>query len=83
MRRSNRPIKGGSHQQAEQKLVTRLLDIVERRVDKKVVPLRTNIHPTAIVHPNARLGAGVQIGPYAIIGENVEIGDETQVGRTA
>ncbi|MGI6544213.1 MAG: acyl-ACP--UDP-N-acetylglucosamine O-acyltransferase [Limnochordia bacterium] len=60
--------------------MTRLLDIVERRVDKKVVPLRTNIHPTAIVHPNARLGAGVQIGPYAIIGENVEIGDETQVG---
>lgn len=38
------------------------------------------IHPTAIVHPGARLGAGVQIGPYSIIGEHVEIGDNTRVG---
>lgn len=31
------------------------------------------IHPTAIVHPNAKLGRGVEIGPYSIVGENVSI----------
>ncbi len=35
------------------------------------------IHPTAIVHPNARIGSGVEIGPYCVVGENVEIGDGT------
>lgn len=38
------------------------------------------IHPTAIVHPNARLGQGVSIGAYSIIGEHVEIGDNTWIG---
>jgi UDP-N-acetylglucosamine acyltransferase len=33
------------------------------------------IHPTAIVSPDARLGAGVAIGPYAIVEAGVEIGD--------
>lgn len=33
------------------------------------------IHPTAIVHPEARLGAGVKIGPYAVIEGPAEIGD--------
>ncbi len=32
------------------------------------------IHPTAVVHPKARLGAECQIGPYCIIGEHVELG---------
>ena len=38
------------------------------------------IHPTAIVHPAARLGAGVGVGAYSIIGEHVEIGDDTWIG---
>jgi UDP-N-acetylglucosamine acyltransferase len=38
------------------------------------------IHPTAIVHPGARLGAGVEVGPYSIIGEHVEIGEDTWIG---
>ena len=38
------------------------------------------IHPTAIVHPRARLGEGVEIGAYSIIGEHVEIGNNTWVG---
>jgi UDP-N-acetylglucosamine acyltransferase len=33
------------------------------------------IHPTAIVHDGAELGADVEIGAYAIIGENCTIGD--------
>lgn len=38
------------------------------------------IHPTAIIHPAARLGEGVSVGPYSIIGEHVEIGAGTSVG---
>ena len=38
------------------------------------------IHPSAIVHPRAKLAAGVSVGPYSIIGEHVEIGEGTTVG---
>ncbi len=41
------------------------------------------IHPTAIVHPNAKLGSHVEIGAYSIIGEHVEIGDGSRVGPHA
>lgn len=40
----------------------------------------TAIHPTAIVHADARLGAGVSIGAYSLIGEHVEVGDNTSIG---
>jgi UDP-N-acetylglucosamine acyltransferase len=32
------------------------------------------IHPTAVVHPNAQIGAGCEIGPYSVIGEDVILG---------
>jgi UDP-N-acetylglucosamine acyltransferase len=38
------------------------------------------IHPQAIVHSGARLGAGVHVGPYSVIGDHVEIGDNTWIG---
>jgi UDP-N-acetylglucosamine acyltransferase len=38
------------------------------------------IHPTAIVHPKARLADDVEIQPYSIIDEHVEIGPATVVG---
>lgn len=38
------------------------------------------IHPSAIIHPGAELGAGVSVGPFSIIGEHVEIGENTRVG---
>lgn len=38
------------------------------------------IHPSAIVHPGARLGENVSIGAYSVIGEHVEIGSDTRVG---
>jgi UDP-N-acetylglucosamine acyltransferase len=38
------------------------------------------IHPSSIVHPGAKLAAGVSVGPYSIIGEHVEIGEGTTVG---
>ena len=33
------------------------------------------IHPTAIIHPKARIGAGCEIGPYCVVGEHVALGD--------
>lgn len=41
------------------------------------------IHPTALVHADARLGADVSIGAYSIIGADVEIGDGTWIGPHA
>jgi UDP-N-acetylglucosamine acyltransferase len=41
------------------------------------------IHPTAIVHPGARLAPDVEVGPYTIIGEHVEIGPGTIIGPHA
>jgi len=38
------------------------------------------IHPSALVHPGARLGVNVSVGAYSIIGEHVEIGANTRVG---
>ena len=39
-----------------------------------------NIHPTAIVAPDALLEEGVEIGPYSIIGSDVVIGKNTVIG---
>jgi UDP-N-acetylglucosamine acyltransferase len=33
------------------------------------------IHPTAIIHDGAQLGADVEVGPYSIVGANCRIGD--------
>jgi UDP-N-acetylglucosamine acyltransferase len=38
------------------------------------------IHPTAIIHPSARLGANVRVGPYAVIDGDVELGADCIVG---
>lgn len=39
-----------------------------------------NIHPTAIVHPDAQLADDVEVQPYTIIGPHVQIGKGTVVG---
>jgi UDP-N-acetylglucosamine acyltransferase len=36
-------------------------------------------HPTAIIHPAARIACSVSIGPYTVIGEHVELGDDCEV----
>jgi UDP-N-acetylglucosamine acyltransferase len=38
-----------------------------------------NIHPTAIVSGNAKIGENVQIGAFTIIEDDVEIGDNTVI----
>lgn len=47
-------------------------------------PVRAaEIHPTAVVHPEAQLGHDVVIGPHAVIGAAVKIGHGCQVGPSA
>jgi UDP-N-acetylglucosamine acyltransferase len=41
------------------------------------------VHPTAVVHPDARIGDGTVIGPYASIGERVTLGRFCQVGASS
>lgn len=38
------------------------------------------IHPTAVIHPSAKVAGGVEVGAYSIIGENVSIGRGTRIG---
>jgi UDP-N-acetylglucosamine acyltransferase len=38
------------------------------------------VHPTAVVHPGARLHETVEVGPYSVIGEKVTIGEGSRVG---
>ncbi len=34
-----------------------------------------SIHPTAVIHPQATLGAGVSVGPFAVVEEGAVIGE--------
>ena len=43
----------------------------------------TQIHPTAIVDPKARIDSSVTVGPYTVIGPHVTIGAGTTVGPHA
>jgi UDP-N-acetylglucosamine acyltransferase len=36
-------------------------------------------HPSAIVHPRAKLACSVTVGAYSLIGENVELGEDCEV----
>ena len=38
------------------------------------------IHPTAIIHPKAKLDATVQVGPFSVIDEGVELGANCIIG---
>lgn len=35
----------------------------------------SKIHATAVVDPNAQLGAAVEVGPFCVVGPDVELGD--------
>ncbi len=37
------------------------------------------VHPSAVVHPEAKLGERVSIGPNVVIGRGVEIGDNAKI----
>ena len=40
-----------------------------------------DIHPTAIVHPDAELDEGIEVGPYALIAGTARIGARTRIGN--
>ncbi len=33
------------------------------------------VHPTAVVHPEAKVPASVEVGPYCVVGAGVELGE--------
>lgn len=39
----------------------------------------SNIHPTAIIDPKAKIGANAAIGPYCVIGPDVTLGDNVEL----
>ncbi len=41
--------------------------------------MATNIHPSAIIEPGAKIGENVTIGPFSIIGSDVELGDGNNI----
>lgn len=43
-------------------------------------PAPAGIHPTAVVDPSARLGAGVTVGPHAVIEAGVVTGERCDLG---
>jgi UDP-N-acetylglucosamine acyltransferase len=42
--------------------------------------MTSRVHPSALVHRDARLADGVEVGPYSVVGAGVEIGEGTWVG---
>ena len=50
------------------------------KAEDKNKPAGQLIHPTAIIHPDCKLGAGVSVGPYSILDE-CTIGDNTVIGN--
>lgn len=38
------------------------------------------IHPSAVIHPGARLAADVEVGPCSVIGEHVQVGEGSWIG---
>jgi UDP-3-O-[3-hydroxymyristoyl] glucosamine N-acyltransferase len=36
----------------------------------------SGVHPTAVLHPSSKVGAGAHIGPYVVISEDVQIGND-------
>ncbi|HWS54743.1 MAG TPA: UDP-3-O-(3-hydroxymyristoyl)glucosamine N-acyltransferase [Pyrinomonadaceae bacterium] len=41
------------------------------------------VHPSAVVHPSARLGVGVAVGACAVVGPNAVLGDRVRVHPNA
>lgn len=48
--------------------------------EARTVSSETQIHPTAVVDPRAKLGPGVIVGPYAVVGPDVTLDVGVEVG---
>ncbi len=38
-----------------------------------------NVHPTAVIHPQAQVASSAKVGPFSVVGAGVEIGDECEI----
>lgn len=47
---------------------------------RRAALIKTEIHPSAVVHPTAVIGERVRIGPMAVIGARVQIDDDCDIG---
>jgi len=54
--------------------------VVEADLLMAVVQDEVSVDPTAVVHPEARIGRGSVVGPHATIGARVTIGKDCRVG---
>jgi len=57
--------------------------VVEADLLLAIVQDDVSIHPTAVVHPQARIGHGTVIGPHATIGPRVVIGKDCRIGPSS
>jgi UDP-N-acetylglucosamine acyltransferase len=57
--------------------------MIKEELTKRNSPLETQIHPTAVIDPSAKIGEGVVIGPNTIVAGNVEIGNGTRIDSNA
>jgi UDP-N-acetylglucosamine acyltransferase len=48
--------------------------------DRQPLTVVAKVHSSAIVDPDAELGAAVEVGPYAVIGPAVKVGNGTRIG---
>jgi len=55
-------------------------DVFELGNQAECATLVWMIHPTAIVHPKAKLDSTTRVGPYAVIDEGVELGPDCVIG---
>jgi len=47
--------------------------------DNETITGFTGIHPTAVIHPNAKIGKNATVGPLSVIDEGAEIGEGTVI----
>jgi len=50
------------------------------RLDPRPLPAENGHHPSAVVHPNAHLGADVRLGPGAVVAAGAVLGDRVVLG---
>jgi UDP-3-O-[3-hydroxymyristoyl] glucosamine N-acyltransferase len=53
---------------------------IVRRFAPPPVKFSPGIHPSAVIHPDAKLGERVSIQPYAVLEAGAQIGDEVVIG---
>jgi UDP-N-acetylglucosamine acyltransferase len=57
--------------------------VIEKEFPNGGKQMNTEIHPTAVVDPSAKIGDNVIIGPFTIVESNVEIGMGTRIDSNA